>query len=180
MFGFYFLKTKHTITFIIHEIATAEQTRAWDAHTIDQEPISSIDLMERAVGVFVNWFVEKFPDTNRKAVIFCGPGNNGGDGLAAARRLSKKHYDVEVILLKISEDLSPDAAVNLKRLEAIRIVPIKTVEKDDPLPEIDEDTAVEELRSLLVRGGSAVIVRRSDGQRAILTKYDLIHALTRG
>jgi cystathionine beta-synthase len=57
--------------------------------------------------------------------------------------------------------------------------PVEAV-MEDPLPEIDEDATVDELQSLLVRGGSAVIVRRHDGQRAILTKYDLIHALTRG
>lgn len=51
---------------------------------------------------------------------------------------------------------------------------------EDPLPEIDEDAAVDDLQSLLVRGGSAVIVRRRDGTRDILTKYDLIHALARG
>jgi len=51
---------------------------------------------------------------------------------------------------------------------------------EDPLPEIDEDASVEDLQSLLVRGGSAVIVRRRGGGREILTKYDLIHALARG
>ena len=57
--------------------------------------------------------------------------------------------------------------------------PVEAV-MEDPLPELDEDAPVDQLQSLLVRGGSAVIVRRRDGQRAILTKYDLIHALTRG
>ncbi len=51
---------------------------------------------------------------------------------------------------------------------------------EDPLPEIDEAASVTDLQSLLVRGGSAVIVRRRDGAREILTKYDLIHALARG
>ena len=50
---------------------------------------------------------------------------------------------------------------------------------EDPLAEIDAGASVHELQTLLVRGGSAVIVRRADGGRDILTKYDLIHALTR-
>jgi cysteine synthase len=51
---------------------------------------------------------------------------------------------------------------------------------EDGLPELDESASVDDLQSLLVRGGSAVIVHRADGTRDILTKYDLIHALARG
>jgi hydroxyethylthiazole kinase-like uncharacterized protein yjeF len=124
------------------KIATAEQTRAWDAYTIEHEPIASLDLMERAVWTFTDWFVETFPDTNRKVVILCGPGNNGGDGLVAARRLAKSHYEVEVILLQISAQLSPDAAANLERLKEIRTVPISTLKKEDPFPTISENAYV--------------------------------------
>jgi len=57
--------------------------------------------------------------------------------------------------------------------------PVEAV-MEDPLPELDENASVNDLQSLLARGGSAVIVHRADGTRDILTKYDLIHALARG
>eukprot|EP01039_Chlorochromonas_danica_P021846 gene21846-27043_t len=66
-------------------LLTSAQIHEADAYTISHEPISSIDLMERAAKAFVGWFVNHFPDRNRSVAVFCGTGNNGGDGLAIAR-----------------------------------------------------------------------------------------------
>ncbi len=52
-------------------ILSAEQIRGWDAYTIANEPIASIDLMERASNAFVNWFVKKF-GVQEKIGIVCG------------------------------------------------------------------------------------------------------------
>jgi NAD(P)H-hydrate repair Nnr-like enzyme with NAD(P)H-hydrate epimerase domain len=61
------------------KIFSVSQIRAWDDFTITNEPISSLDLMERASIAFVKWFCERFDD--RQCVkILCGMGNNGGDG----------------------------------------------------------------------------------------------------
>jgi NAD(P)H-hydrate epimerase len=98
------------------KILSASQIRELDAFTIQHEPIVSIDLMERAASAFCHWFTSKFPDRNRKIHIFCGPGNNGGDGLAIARILGKDFYDPNVYLIQISPNLSADAAENLRRL----------------------------------------------------------------
>ncbi len=66
----------------------APQIREADAHTIANEPISSVDLMERASKAFVGWFINHFPDKKTVIAVYCGTGNNGGDGLAIARLLS--------------------------------------------------------------------------------------------
>ena len=59
------------------KILSAAKTRQADAYTIENEPIASIDLMERASKAFTKIFTEYY-DSYRKVVIFCGTGNNGG------------------------------------------------------------------------------------------------------
>ncbi|KAA3440653.1 NAD(P)H-hydrate dehydratase [Rufibacter hautae] len=108
------------------KILTAAQTRAADAYTIAQEPISSLDLMERAAGALVQWLKQKYtPET--PLYIFCGPGNNGGDGLAAARLLHNDGYNVQVFLPEVSQNPSADFTQNLDRLpQAIPVTRIQT------------------------------------------------------
>lgn len=97
------------------KILSAEQVRQADAYTIEHEPIASIDLMERAASVFVGWFTARFHQQCQVA-IFCGPGNNGGDGLAISRLLLQKDYQVATYILGAPKT-SKDFVTNLKRLE---------------------------------------------------------------
>lgn len=97
------------------KILTLDQIRALDQYTIQHEPIPSIDLMERASKAFTAWFVEIF-DTSLKVLICCGPGNNGGDGLAIARLLHEQGYEVEVIKIGCDGKVSTDFSINLERL----------------------------------------------------------------
>ncbi|GAB2551470.1 NAD(P)H-hydrate dehydratase [Rufibacter soli] len=97
------------------KILTAAQTRDADAYTIAHEPISSLDLMERAAGALVEW-LEKRYSPDKPFYVFCGPGNNGGDGLAAARLLHQDGYDVQVFLVGSGQKTSPDFDQNLQRL----------------------------------------------------------------
>ncbi len=97
------------------KILTASQTREADAFTIKNEPITSIDLMERASQVFVDEFQKLRIDAGNVQVV-CGVGNNGGDGLAISRLLMDKGINVEVILLKFSNNLSEDCQINLDRI----------------------------------------------------------------
>lgn len=76
-------------------VLCAEDIRAWDQFTIAREPISSVDLMERAAGVCVRWMMQRL-HRNREVMVFCGNGNNGGDGLAMARMLLEEKYKVQV------------------------------------------------------------------------------------
>lgn len=90
------------------KIFNAAQIRAWDAFTIAQEPLRSIDLMNRAAQTFVDWFVQSFPDTQTPVYVFAGTGNNGGDGLAVARLLFRAFYDVKVFICPFTGKYSPD------------------------------------------------------------------------
>ena len=117
------------------KILSAPQIRALDTFTIENEPISSIDLMERASQTFVNWFVKKFSDTSIKVYIFCGQGNNGGDGLAIGRILQQHFYEVELLICKIGNHPSEDFSKNKKRLPLHENLIIHEIEKEDTLPE---------------------------------------------
>ncbi|WP_373552298.1 NAD(P)H-hydrate dehydratase [Haliscomenobacter sp.] len=116
------------------KILSSAQIRELDAYTIAHEPISSIDLMERAATSFVDWFMAKFPQEDSPICIFCGPGNNGGDGLAIARMLSYAFYEVELYLCAISPKQSADFQTNLKNLPQFESIPITELSEGDPLP----------------------------------------------
>ena len=120
------------------KILKVDQIRQLDAHTIEKEPISSIDLMERAAQTFVHWFTERFPPEQGPVFVACGPGNNGGDGLAVARLLHQRFYTVEVAIFAIGSSHTPDFRTNLERLRELRTVPVQTCAKGDPFPTLPQ------------------------------------------
>jgi hydroxyethylthiazole kinase-like uncharacterized protein yjeF len=99
------------------KVLSADQIKAWDAFTIREEPIASIDLMERACQAFVAWFVDRY-DASHKIGIVCGTGNNGGDGLGVARLLNDWNYPVKVWIVRSSGTESIDFVTNLKKLDS--------------------------------------------------------------
>ncbi|MCC6724352.1 MAG: NAD(P)H-hydrate dehydratase [Saprospiraceae bacterium] len=101
------------------KIFSTDQIRRLDALTIQHEPISSLQLMERASRSFCQWFTRQFPNRNQKIFVACGTGNNGGDGLAIARILSKDYYEVTAYLLYLKPELSKDTAENLRNLRRV-------------------------------------------------------------
>lgn len=100
------------------KILSAAQVRALDAYTIRTEPVLSIDLMERAAKAFMQWLVSKF-DGEHQYTIFCGKGNNGGDGLAIARMLIERGNSVSVFIADHRESGTPDFEINLQRLKGL-------------------------------------------------------------
>lgn len=76
-------------------ILQAEQIKEWDAITISKQGITSAELMERAATACCAYLLDTNP--NGYYLIFCGPGNNGGDGLALARLLHQAKQKVELI-----------------------------------------------------------------------------------
>lgn len=124
------------------KIFTAEQIRSIDAQTIAQEPIKSIDLMERAALAFVQGLEEKFPAKERPICIFCGSGNNGGDGFAVARLMQQRFYQVTVFACSIGHSLSPDAHENFIRLPIMQGLNIHPIQKGDVHPAIPAGSVV--------------------------------------
>ena len=97
------------------KIFSSEKVREIDAYTIKNEPVQSIDLMERAARALFNCFVNHFNKT-RSVIVFTGPGNNGGDGLALSRMLADAAYNVKVFHLAFTSKTSGDWQVNKDRL----------------------------------------------------------------
>ena len=120
------------------KILSAQQIREADAYTIAHEPVSSLDLMERAALKFTEGFVKRFPDTQVPVYIACGTGNNGGDGLAVARLLHGRCYEVTVFLYGTGGALSPDCQINLERLPGFGGVAQRSVAPGIPLPVLPE------------------------------------------
>lgn len=106
---------------LMQNLLTSIQMRQADEFTIANKPITSINLMENAAQNFVNAFVKDEPDINNRIAVFCGKGNNGGDGLAIARILWDRGYEkIEVYSINFSEKQSADFTVNWQRLEGYR------------------------------------------------------------
>ncbi|MBC7886138.1 MAG: NAD(P)H-hydrate dehydratase [Saprospiraceae bacterium] len=98
------------------KLLNAQQIKSWDNYTIKKEPVASIDLMERAATSFTDWYLQQPQFQHQDIIIFCGNGNNGGDGLAIARMLRDKSYHVVVYVLRFVKEDSVDFDVNLGRL----------------------------------------------------------------
>jgi NAD(P)H-hydrate epimerase len=97
------------------KIVTAEEMRAIDRATSERFGVRSLTLMENA-GAAVADHVLTHHGAVRRIVVFCGKGNNGGDGFVAARRLHQKGKTVQVILLADPAELKGDAAIMYGRL----------------------------------------------------------------
>jgi hydroxyethylthiazole kinase-like uncharacterized protein yjeF len=112
------------------KILNADQIRAADTFTMSNEPIKSIDLMERAAEVCTKWITEYFHEHTLFKVV-CGTGNNGGDGLVIARLLHDKGYKVEVYILPFFSQTSDDFTINRKKLESIPLPVTEIKEASD-------------------------------------------------
>jgi hydroxyethylthiazole kinase-like uncharacterized protein yjeF len=122
-------------------IFSAQQIKAIDAHTIHSEPISSIDLMERAALKCTHWIAKHYnPKDDFK--IFCGLGNNGGDGLAVARQLIEQDFKVEVYIINYSDKCSDDFLINKNRFEKLFPKCIHEVESINQFPKIKSSDIV--------------------------------------
>lgn len=119
------------------KILSAEQIRQWDQYTIEQEAIPSVDLMERAGSKCTEWITTHYPAASVFR-IFCGKGNNGGDGLAIARMLMERNQMVSVYILEFGHKGTNDFQVNLARLHAIQGNDIHFIQGQEHFPLLSE------------------------------------------
>ncbi len=119
----------------------AEQVGIIDQYTIENEPIPSGMLMERAAGAFCDWFIRKF-DISNHILIVGGPGNNGGDAFAVARMLFQRNYSVSVCFLKFTEKVSDDCNENLMFWKKENPEYFFEIENSEDFPEEQENEVI--------------------------------------
>lgn len=125
------------------KLFSTQQVRVLDTYTLQHEPISELDLMERAASLLTDRLMEVLP-YGANVHIFCGPGNNGGDGLVIARLLSyfPSVYSVWVFILGEEFRRSPAFVANLERLRAETKLQITQINSEEDFPTIDLDNFV--------------------------------------
>jgi len=115
------------------KILNVEQTKALDSYTIIHEPIASIDLMERAAWAIYN-LLEARLSVGQKISIFCGTGNNGGDGLVLARMLMNHGFEVYVYHLQVTENTTEEFRINLKILSKLAVNQLYEISNKRDIP----------------------------------------------
>lgn len=123
------------------KIFTGEQIKEIDRYTIDNEPVKSIDLMERAAKKLFEWITGRY-GISRRIVIFSGPGNNGGDGLALGRMMADSGYSVEIHYVHFADRESADWEINRTRLKQYKKCLFYTMEEAGQFPVLYPDDII--------------------------------------
>lgn len=122
------------------KLLSAQQIHQWDAFTIAHEPVTSTDLMERAAQSCTDWLIEN--NLHSKTIkIFCGKGNNGGDGLAIARQLIERGVNPSVFILEFGAKGTDDFQTNLNRLHPLT-TEMFFLQSEDFFPAIQKDELI--------------------------------------
>ena len=160
------------------KIFTTDKVKELDQYTIQHEPISPIDLVERAATAFTHEFCRHY-SKHYRVVVFAGQGNNGADALAIARLLHEESYRVETFLFNPTEHLSSECEENKRRLLATERAEFTEVTRGEfPVPELDgRDVVIDGLfgsglnRPLV--GGFAAVVGYVNQSEAAVVSIDI-------
>ncbi|MBS1564170.1 MAG: NAD(P)H-hydrate epimerase, partial [Bacteroidetes bacterium] len=144
-------------------ILSAKQIHDWDSYTIQHKPIASIDLMESAAIRCFQW-IQQRELLPKKFSIFCGKGNNGGDGLAIARLLARHGAEPTVHILELGQKGTADFQANLTRLHEAGIA-VHYIQSPEHFPAIPAGNIV--IDALFGTG----LNRRLDGLTASLVEH---------
>jgi NAD(P)H-hydrate epimerase len=121
------------------QILTSAEMSAADRRTAEECGVPLAELMENAGGAVAGFCLRRYAAAER-VVALCGKGNNGGDGLVAARVLAAAGVDVEVLLLGRGDEVKGEAAVALRRLR-------------EDAPEVEVREVVDEAALAAASGG---------------------------
>ena len=169
------------------KILPVEKIREADAFTIENEPIDSVDLMERAASKVYEWFMKRCKTKEVSVKIFCGIGNNGGDGLALARMLYFSGIIPQVFIVRYSDKMSRDCEINFDRLKESRdvtpvasecLVPMYDIFSEDDFPQIyDNDIVIDAIfgsgLNRPIEGFTAELIKYINKSNAIKIAIDI-------
>lgn len=123
------------------KVFKTKEVKKADEFTILNEPISSINLMERAAKKCYDKLIVDFKNVN-DFVVFAGQGNNGGDGLVVARYLKQNNFNIIVYILKISDKFSDDCINNINRYKELSDSKLFNIESKNDFPIINENSII--------------------------------------
>ena len=160
------------------KILPVEKIREADAFTIENEPIDSVDLMERAASKVYEWFMKRCKTKEVPVKIFCGIGNNGGDGLALARMLYFSGIIPQVFIVRYSDKMSHDCEINFIRLKEETEVPMYDIFSEDDFPQIyDNDIIIDAIfgsgLNRPIEGFTAELIKYINKSNAIKIAIDI-------
>ena len=160
------------------KILTGGQFRELDLYTIENEPIASIDLMERASRAVADEIMRRWPNDSGRVIVFAGPGGNGGDGLAVARMLAEAGRLVIVYLFNVKGKLNEDCAINRERLLATEGATLIEITSELTFPDLYADDLVIDALfgtglSKPLSGGFAMVVKRINQSRTTVVSIDV-------
>ena len=161
------------------KLFTAEQLKKWDAYTIKHAPTSSAELMEKASSLCEEHLVKLIKSREINQIkIFCGSGDNGGDGYVIARRLVMHGYMVSVYHVETSSRTSIDNERNYFRLLHESGVHVQELTSGSKLPVITEqDLVVDALLGIglnkPVEGVLEELIRHINNSTAYVVSIDV-------
>lgn len=152
------------------KVANCRQMREIDSETINKLGIPGIVLMENAAAAVVKEIETILQEMQyRSIVVFCGKGNNGGDGFAIARRLYNMGANVLVVVLADREEIKGDARINLEIIEKM----------DLKIVQVLDDSFLEEIAASLYLCDLVVDAILGTGAKGDITGVmrDIIHLI---
>ncbi len=160
------------------KILPVEKIREADAFTIENEPIDSVDLMERVASKVYDWFMKRCKSKEVKVKIFCGIGNNGGDGLALARMLYFTGVIPQVFVVHFAEKMSRDCEINFNRLKEETETPMYDIFSEDDFPKIYDDEIIIDAifgsgLNRIIEGFTAELIKHLNDNNAIRIAIDI-------
>lgn len=157
------------------KILSAQQIREADKFTIEHEPISSLDLMERAANACFRWIITRFPKKENKILVFAGNGNNGGDGLVIARLLHNAGFTVKIVLCPVAPENSTDFESQLKRIkqESIETEEWKYFNPQNFLPQLIIDALLGTGINRPTKGDVALMISQINSYKTTVVSVDI-------
>lgn len=123
------------------KILSAKQLYEADQITIKKANSSAIDLMEHAATLCFQWIHNRLQGNSVTIHVFCGTGNNGGDGLVISRHLKKHGYNVQTHIINCSNKRSEAFLVNYERLKEMGVWP-EMITCESEFPKVTENDMV--------------------------------------
>ncbi|MGB4928660.1 MAG: NAD(P)H-hydrate epimerase [Chitinophagales bacterium] len=157
-------------------IPSAADIKVLDSTTIQNQHIEAADLMERAAKTVSNYLIQFNPHF-RSYAVFCGTGNNGGDGLCISRHLLQHGYQVQVFICNLIETSGKSFLINYNRLKSQFPESLNLVTDKQLLPETECDCIIDALLGTglnkPVSGLYADIINYINVQDAIILSVDI-------